>query len=69
MSSPTRRDPVDSFDEAHKDSLEVLNARISTAFSVARQMFEVLNASDLSGEGRVSAMQFLNVLVHRFGDK
>jgi hypothetical protein len=66
MSIPTRRDPLGVFDEDHKESQEALNARISSAFSVARQMFEILHASDLSEEGRVSAMQFLNVLVHRF---
>jgi hypothetical protein len=60
---------VDEFDEEHKESMEVLNARISSAFTVARQMFEVLSASNLSAEGRISAMQFLNVLVHRFGGK
>lgn len=69
MSIPTRRDEIDTFDEIHKESQDALNARISSAFTVARQMFEILNASDLSGEGRVSAMQFLNVLVHRFGAK
>lgn len=69
MANTTRRDPLDSFDELHKESMETLNQRISSSFTVARQMFEILNASELSSEGRISAMQFLNVLVHRFGDK
>lgn len=62
-------DEIDKFDEEHKVTQEVLNARISASFKVARQMFEILSASDLSVEGRGSAMQFLNVLVHRFGGK
>lgn len=62
-------DKIDDFDEEHKVSQEVMNARISASFKVALQMFEILTASELSGEVRVSAMQFLNVLVHRFGGK
>lgn len=69
MMPTTRRDPIDEFDDDHKVSQEVLNGRISASFAVARQMFEILNASDLSSDGRTSAMQFLNVLVHRFGAK
>lgn len=69
MAIPPRRDELDEFDASHKESLEALNARIATSFTVARQMFEVFHASELSSDARVSVMQFLNVLVHRFGGK
>lgn len=62
-------DRIDEYDEDHKESQEVMNARIQKSFTVARQMFEILVASELSTDGRGSAMQFLNVLVHRFGGK
>lgn len=62
-------DRLDEYDEDHKLSQEVMAARITKSFTVARQMFEILMASELSTEGRASALQFLNVLVHRFGGK
>lgn len=69
MANTPRRDEIDAFDDEHKESLEVVHNRITSAFTTARKMFEILNESDLSAEGRVSAMQFLNVLHHRFGGK
>ncbi len=62
-------DRLDEYDDDHKESQEVMSARIQKSFTVARQMFEILMASELSTEGRGSALQFLNVLVHRFGGK
>jgi hypothetical protein len=65
----TQRDPIDDFDEAHKESLEKRDQRITSAFKVARQMFEILSESDLNEEGRLAAMQFLAVLRNRYDSK
>lgn len=61
-----QRDPMDVFDQEHKESLDKRNARIASAFAVARKMFEILSESDLNEDGRLTAMQFLGVMHKRF---
>lgn len=63
----THRDPIDVFDEEHKESLEKIDQRITSSFKVARQMFQILSESDLNEEQRLTAMQFLEVMHRRFG--
>jgi len=55
--------------ERHKLEADARAAKVSGVCSVARKMFDVLSESDLTAEDRTAAVQILNVLSHRLGDK
>lgn len=67
--SKNLRDPLDVFDEVHKDTLDQRASRVGDVFRVSRQIHELLLASDLSEQGRSAAMQIVGVLLNRLSDK
>ena len=52
-----------------KGILEDLDQKIMRVFSVSRKMFEILNSSDLTADGKATAVELLRVLQNRMGDK
>lgn len=52
-----------------KGILEDLDNKIMRVFSVTRKMFEILNSSELTADGKATAVDLLRVLQSRMGDK
>lgn len=62
-------DPLDAYDEAHKESLQARADKVARVFAVARQLFEILSESKLKAEDRTTALALLNTLHNRLGGK
>lgn len=64
---PPLKSLEDLIDEGHKEALEERARKVRKVFSVASELFDRLNESGLTAEGRLAALQILNTLHARLG--